>query len=122
MSSISTHVLDTVLGRPAAGVSVQLDRLLGGVGWSSEGTRDEAAQWIAISTGASDADGRCRALKTDAAPGFYRLTFNVGAYLKALGRSSIYPEVSITFECDGATNYHLPLLLSDNSYTTYRGS
>ncbi len=122
MSRISTHVLDTVLGKPAAGVPVQLDRMLGGVGWSSEGTREEAAQWIAMSSGATDPDGRCSALKADAAPGFYRLTFNVGAYLKGLGRSSIYPEISITFECDGVSHYHLPLLLSDNSYTTYRGS
>jgi 5-hydroxyisourate hydrolase len=39
-----------------------------------------------------------------------------------MGRNSIYPEISITFICDGVAHYHLPLLLSDNSYTTYRGS
>jgi len=122
MSKISTHVLDTVLGKPGAGVLVQLDRMLGGVGRSEEGARDEAAQWIRLSTGKTDADGRCNALKTDAVPGFYRLTFNIRAYLKPLGRTSLYPEASITFECDGISHYHLPLLLSDNSYTTYRGS
>lgn len=114
-------MLDTVLGKPGAGVSVKLERLLGEVGWPKEGVRDEAAQWITNSTGKTDADGRC-VTKTDAVPGFYRLTFHIGAYLKSLGRSSIYPEASVTFECDGVSHYHLPLLLSDNSYTTYRGS
>ena len=122
MSRITTHVLDTVLGKPAAGVLAQLERMLGGVGWSNEGVRQEDAEWIIISTGKTDADGRCSDLKTDAAPGRYRLTFNTGSYLKGLGRNTIYPEISITFDCDGASHYHLPLLLSDNSYTTYRGS
>jgi OHCU decarboxylase len=53
---------------------------------------------------------------------FYRLTFETGAYLAGKGRTSIYPEISITFKCSGEEHYHLPLLLSDNSYTTYRGS
>jgi 5-hydroxyisourate hydrolase len=96
--------------------------MLGGVIWSNEGVRHEDAQWIKISSGKTDADGRCGDLKTDAAPGWYRLTFNTGIYLKALGRNTIYPEIAITFDCDGASHYHLPLLLSDNSYTTYRGS
>lgn len=122
MSKITTHVLDTVLGKPAAGVLVQLERMLGGVGWTNEGVRHEDAQWIMISAGKTDADGRCGELKTDAAPGCYRLTFNTGVYVNALDRNTIYPEISITFECDGASHYHLPLLLSDNSYTTYRGS
>jgi 5-hydroxyisourate hydrolase len=122
MSKITTHVLDTVIGKPAAGVSVQLDRMLGGVGWSIEGVRHEDAQWILMKAGKTDADGRCGDLKTDAAPGRYRLTFDTGIYLKVLGRNTIYPEISITFDCDGASHYHLPLLLSDNSYTTYRGS
>jgi 5-hydroxyisourate hydrolase len=122
MSKITTHVLDTVLGKPATGVSVQLERMLGGVGWSNEGVRREDAQWIMISAGKTDTDGRCGDLKTDAAPGRYRLTFNTGVYLKAFGRNTIYPEIFITFDCDGGSHYHLPLLLSDNSYTTYRGS
>jgi 5-hydroxyisourate hydrolase len=122
MSRITTHVLDVVLGKPAAGILVQLDRMLGGVGWSKEGKRDEMAQWVAISNGITDADGRCRNLKAGATSGFYRLTFNAGAYLKGLGRTSIYPEISVTFECDGVSHYHIPLLLSDNGYTTYRGN
>ena len=109
MSAITTHVLDAVLGSPAAGVSVQLDS------W------DDTA-WTAIASGTTDADGRCRNLAANAEFGIYRLTFGTGAYLSRGGRASIYPEISITFNCDGETSYHLPLLLSDNSYTTYRGS
>jgi 5-hydroxyisourate hydrolase len=109
MSAITTHVLDTVLGKPAAGVAVRLDKLAGG-------------DWIEIATSVTDADGRCRDLAADAPPGDYRLTFSTGSYLTRLGRTGIYPEISITFRCDGKGHYHLPLLLSDNSYTTYRGS
>jgi len=110
MSGITTHVLDTVLGKPATGISVRLEER-------------EGIAWTAIATGTTDADGRCRDLKQDAAPpGVYRLTFDTGTYLARAGRSSIYPEISVTFICDGEEHYHLPLLLSDNSYTTYRGS
>lgn len=122
MSKITTHVLDVALGKPAAGVGVQLDRMNGDVGWCEGGRRLEDAPWVGIATCATDADGRCTNLKSDAAVGFYRLTFNTGAYLKQFGRNGIYPEISITFRCDGASHYHLPLLLSDNGYTTYRGS
>jgi 5-hydroxyisourate hydrolase len=109
MSGITTHVLDTVLGKPAAGVPVLLEK------------RD-GALWITIAASSTDADGRCRDLTQDASPGVYRLTFDTGAYLQRNGRSSIYPEIYILFNCSGETHYHLPLLLSDNSYTTYRGS
>jgi 5-hydroxyisourate hydrolase len=72
---------------------------------------------------ATDADGRCRELARDAAsPGAYRLTFDTGAYFARLGRASIYPEIAITSIATAMAHYHLPLLLSDNSYTTYRGS
>jgi len=109
MSEITTHVLDTVLGKPAAGVPVLLERR-------------EGVQWIAIATSFTDADGRCRDLTQDAPSGVYRLTFDTGAYLERNGRTSIYPEIYILFNCGGEAHYHLPLLLSDNSYTTYRGS
>jgi 5-hydroxyisourate hydrolase len=109
MSGITTHVLDVVLGKPAAGIAVRLEK------------RDDAA-WILIREGATDADGRCRGLADDAAPGAYRLTFATAAYFERLGRKSIYPEISVTFICGDEKHYHLPLLLSDNSYTTYRGS
>ena len=128
MSAITTHVLDTVLGKPAAGIAVRLERLEGG-GWIEVSVGDEPAErvqdadaWVEIAASATDADGRCRDLAADAPAGDYRLTFDTGSYFKRLGRTGIYPEISITFTCDGKGHYHLPLLLSDNSYTTYRGS
>ena len=121
MSTITTHVLDTVLGKPAASIDVRLERLLGG--WVGEGTeRVDCSEWIQIATGVTDEDGRCRGLKCDATKGIYRITFVTGSYMRRSNRVSIYPEISITFDCDGDGHYHLPLLLSDNSYTTYRGS
>ncbi len=109
MSGITTHVLDAVLGKPAAGVSVRLEKL-------------ENSAWVTVQESATDTDGRCRDLTNDAVAGRYRLTFSTGTYLTSKGRASIYPEIAITFNCSGEEHYHLPLLLSDNSYTTYRGS
>lgn len=109
MSKITTHVLDTVSGRPAAGVSVHLER------W-------HMSEWSEVASGRTDAGGRCHDLAKDALSGIYRLTFAVGPYFASAGRRSIYPEISIVFDCAGEPHYHLPLLLSDNSYTTYRGS
>jgi 5-hydroxyisourate hydrolase len=109
MSAITTHVLDAVLGKPAAGIAVRLEK-------------QQGSAWIVIRESSTDADGRCRDLAADALEGLYRLTFATGGYLVRSGRGSIYPEISISFLCDGEAHYHLPLLLSDNSYTTYRGS
>lgn len=128
MSTITTHVLDTVLGRPAAGIAVRLEKLDGG-GWLEildgeppERVRSAPCGWTEVAASVTDADGRCRDLAADVPAGDYRLTFDTGSHLKRQGRTSIYPEISITFTCDGRGHYHLPLLLSDNSYTTYRGS
>ena len=109
MSGITTHVLDAVLGKPAAGIAVQLEKR-------------EGSSWAAVGKSLTDADGRCRDLAADAVEGVYRLTFAASDYLNRKSRTSIYPEITITFHCAGDEHYHLPLLLSDNSYTTYRGS
>jgi 5-hydroxyisourate hydrolase len=109
MSKITTHVLDTVIGKPAAGIAVKLER-------------QENHNWKAIASSETDLDGRCASLAPDAIPGTYRLTFAAGAYFTQHERTSIYPEITINFQCDNDAHYHLPLLLSDNSYTTYRGS
>ena len=109
MNRITTHVLDAVLGKPAAGMSVRLDKMVEKV-------------WFHIREGTTDADGRCSDLLPEAEVGFYRLTFNTRGYLAGMGRTSVFPEISITFTCDGVAHYRLPLLLSDNCYTTYRGS
>jgi len=109
MSTITTHVLDAVLGKPATGIAVRLEM------------RNDAI-FILVSSSVTDQDGRCRDLAPVTTEGIYRLTFATGDYLARLGRSTIYPEISIAFHCGSDQNYHLPLLLSDNSYTTYRGS
>ncbi len=113
MSGITTHVLDTARGRPAAGVPVTLE------------SKGEAG-WTIVGRGATDADGRLRDL---APPGFvltegeYRLTFDAGAYLSASGADGFYTEVVVSFIVrDAASHYHVPLLLSPYGYTTYRGS
>lgn len=109
MSSITTHVLDTVLGKPAAGIEVRLEMRHGD-------------QWKAAGTAVTDADGRCRDLNQSVPAGTYRLTFLTQPYQQQHGRESIYPEIAITFTCNGEAHLHLPLLLGGNSYTTYRGS
>lgn len=109
MSAISTHVLDVVLGKPAAGIAVRLDELI-------------ANAWVNSGESTTDEEGRCHELLHGALPGTYRLTFRTDAYFARAGRTSVYPEISITFNCGREDHYHLPLLLSDNGYTTYRGS
>jgi 5-hydroxyisourate hydrolase len=109
---ITTHVLDTALGRPAAGVPVSLARNTGGV-------------WTVIGGGATDADGRLRTLTPagPVEPGTYRITFDTAAYFTATGAAGFFPHVDIHFVViDGDAHYHVPLLLSPFGYSTYRGS
>jgi 5-hydroxyisourate hydrolase len=111
--TISTHVLDTSIGRPAAAITVYLERQDGGA-------------WIGVSAGVTDDDGRVTALLPPGAPrgaGRYRLTFEVGDYFEARGVESFYAKVAIEFLVrDEASHYHVPLLLSPYGYSTYRGS
>ena len=113
MSTITTHVLDTALGKPAAGVSVMLERV-------------DGLQSVQIGAGMTDGDGR---LKSILAPGErlesgeYRLRFATGAYFARDGRESFYPVVVVEFSIAGEdAHYHVPLLLSPYGYSTYRGS
>jgi len=112
MSEITTHVLDTSLGQPAAGVPVTLD------------ARDAAAGWKQLGRGTTDADGRLRNLAPGPLPaGTYRLTFETRAYFESRQTVSFYPEIAIVFEVrDAAAKYHVPLLISPYGYSTYRGS
>ena len=109
MSAITTHVLDAVLGKPASNITVRLDK-------------QTNSGWLLISEGVTNSDGRCRDLCDNADQATYRLTFATATYFTQHDRTSIYPEIAITFLVDGQSHYHVPLLLSDNSYTTYRGS
>ena len=114
MSGLSTHVLDTSLGRPAAGIEVEAAVLL------ADGT------WRELSRAATDADGRVRDLlppSTPLAAGTYRLRFDLAGYFRRRGVEAFYPEASIVFTVrDAAGHHHVPLLLSPFGYTTYRGS
>lgn len=113
MSAITTHVLDTALGRPARSVPIILEF-------------DLAGRWIERGRGETDSDGRLRTLLPDGAkldPGRYRLTFDTAAYFRAIGTNGFYPRVTVEFDVpDAAQHYHVPLLLSPYSYSTYRGS
>ena len=114
MSAITTHVLDTARGRPAAGVPVVLEMRGAGGGWR------------VVGRGVTDEDGRRRdLLAPDFAleEGSYRLTFDVAAYFASCGTQGFYTEVSVAFVVrDAAAHYHVPLLLSPYGYSTYRGS
>lgn len=105
MSGISTHVLNTASGRPAAGIKLHL--LLEGQ---------------AIGGGITDQDGRVRALLPEGAalrPGSYCIRFDIADYFP----QGFYSEVSISFAVrDDLAHYHVPLLISPFGYTTYRGS
>ena len=115
---ISTHILDTALGRPAANVAVSLARL-------------QEQDWVVLAENRTDADGRCRQLLPEAMAleaGLYRVCFDTGAYYESQHLRGLYPFVEIAFEVRdagaeaGAGHYHIPLLLTANGYTTYRGS
>lgn len=108
MHHLSTHVLDTSLGRPAAGIAVVAER------------REPDGQWTEVGRGETDADGRVGKLAPVAA-GDYRLTFAVAAYFHSHGVAAFFPEVVIRVRLDDA-RYHVPLLLSPFGYSTYRGS
>jgi 5-hydroxyisourate hydrolase len=105
MSAITTHVLDTAKGRPAAGVPVKLEFR-------------QSSEWTGAGRGVTDADGRCRTLLAGAlTAGEYRITFDTSAF------STFYPSVTVHFAVtDAAQHYHVPLLLSPYGYSTYRGS
>lgn len=110
---ITTHVLDTARGRPAAGVGVRLDH------W-------QAPAWATLGHGRTDADGRCRDLLAPPARlarGRYRLVFDTGAYFAGLALTAFFPEVTVDFTIeDVSLKTHVPLLLAPHGYTTYRGS
>lgn len=107
MATLSTHVLDTSRGRPAAGVPV---------GLMTAGGDD-------LGSGTTDADGRVARLgPDDLAPGEYRLRFDTAAHFAATGTPGFYPEVVIAFTVGEEAHYHVPLLLNPYGYSTYRGS
>ena len=110
-SAITTHVLDTARGLPAAGVAVRLERVPG--------------DGQPLGQSVTDADGRARDVGPAVLPpGTYRLVFDTGAYFAGQGAEpAFFPEVTVTFRVGGeARHHHVPLLLSPFAYSTYRGS
>jgi 5-hydroxyisourate hydrolase len=123
-ASVSTHILDTSIGRPAEAVAVQL---------AARGGRN--AQWQTLGGSATDADGRCKDLPAlPEGTTHVRLDFAVEAYFEKkqadaqqdapANRDSgaFFPEVAITFAVKPGEHYHVPLLLNPFGYSVYRGS
>jgi 5-hydroxyisourate hydrolase len=110
-ASISSHVLDTALGRPARALPVRLDRL-------------DDGRWSTVSQARTDEDGRVRQWGAEGAlgAGTYRVSFDTKTYFENDGRPVFYPYVEVVFVVEAAAHYHIPLLLSPFGYSTYRGS
>lgn len=115
MSGLTTHILDTAIGRPAAGVIVRVSA-----------RRGETVSLLSETR--TDADGRARLVEgSDLAAGGYRLEFAVADYFKGTGAAVSDPPfldvVTIDFAvADPAQHHHVPLLVSPFGYSTYRGS
>ncbi len=111
-SPITTHVLDTARGCPAAGVPVCLERQVGD-------------SFDVVGRGVTNGDGRVADLLPPGTltAGVYRITFQTGAYYESLAAQGFYPYAQIVFVVrDVSQHYHVPLLLSPYGYSTYRGS
>ena len=106
MASLSTHVLDTSTGRPAAGLRITLE--------SSDGS--------VLAEGVTDHDGRIGDLAAGLVAGDHALRFDTGTWFTAQGTTAFYPEVVVTFAVGDDEHYHVPLLLNPFGYSTYRGS
>jgi hydroxyisourate hydrolase len=112
MSQITTHVLDTSGGRPAAGIRVRLESFL-----------DET--WQKVSEGTTNTDGRIADLLAPGEllkPGIHRLVFSTAEYFSREKIKTFYPLVTVEFILEDDSHYHIPLLLSPYGYSTYRGS
>jgi 5-hydroxyisourate hydrolase len=108
--SISTHVLDTMRGTPAAGLAVALHR------------REPDGDWKEVAQTETDSDGRVHNLSEDELEAAeYRLEFDTRPYFERSGLNAFYPSVIVVFNFEGG-HLHVPLLLSAYGYTTYKGT
>ncbi|KAK2854096.1 hypothetical protein Q5P01_006757 [Channa striata] len=113
-SPLTTHVLNIALGVPGSNMALSLYR------------QDQSTNaWNLIKTGTTNDDGRCPGLITKElfTPGVYKMCFNTAQYWASMGETCFYPYVEIVFSINNPDQkYHVPLLLSRFSYSTYRGS
>lgn len=132
MSTLSTHVLDTATGRPAAGLAVMLEKQPDPAAWKAycqsrlAGEESHKPGWETLAKGITNSDGRCPGLLAEGArltPGIYRMDFDTAGYFDRQGLSGFYPLVQVVFEIQAEDDhYHVPLLLSPYGFSTYRGS
>jgi len=112
MSQLTTHILDTTIGKPAPNVAVVL-------------YQQHGSDWNEIAAGHTNADGRIPNLLPSnllLALGHYKLLFKTEAYFQQMGLATFYPYVEIVFNIQSNSHYHVPLLLNPFGYSTYRGS
>lgn len=132
MSSLSTHVLNTATGQPAAGLNIMLEKQADAQAWKDycqdrlSGRESHKPEWEAVAKGVTNQDGRCPALFPEGSylePGIYRMDFDTAAYFAQNNTQSFYPLVQVIFEIQANDeHYHVPLLLSPYGFSTYRGS
>ena len=111
-SHITTHVLDTSVGKPGQNITIRLQAFING-------------NWQTITQGVTNADGRIGDLLASGRwlkPNNYRMLFDTATYYQQLNTKTFYPEVPITFTVFDNTHYHVPLLINPFGYSTYRGS
>jgi len=112
MSQLTTHVLDTSIGKPGRDITIRL-------------MQPKNDSWQTIAQGVTNADGRIGDLlpaEKKLEPGIYKLVFETGNYFAANNVKGFYPEVEIQFTVTDDTHYHVPLLINPFGYSTYRGS
>jgi hydroxyisourate hydrolase len=112
MSQLSSHILDTSAGKPAAGILVELFSF-------------HANSWLFLAKEVTNKDGRISDFLPQQAllePAAYRLIFHTAPYFSTQKIKSFYPSITIDFEINDSTHYHVPLLLNPFGYSTYRGS
>lgn len=111
---LSTHVLDTTIGKPGVGVEVSLEKR------APDGT------WTAVAKGITDQNGRIgnflRVEKAVSHAGVYRFTFALENYFKARGLETVFPEAVIVFKISNDSHYHIPLIVTPYALSTYRGN
>lgn len=107
---ITTHVLDTALGRPAAGMSIVLEI-------------HRTGDWVRLAAGRTDERGRLVAIAEGVpiGPGVYRLTFDTGSYHRSCDLKPFFPEVQVVFTMESDQHLHIPLLVSPFGYSIYKG-